>query len=247
MNICCCLVNKSCPTLCDSLDGNPPGSSVHGFSQARIPESVSISFSRGSSWPRDQTSKSLALAGRFFTTEQPGKLRMNMRIPWSEGAQSHPNLCDPTDCSLLGFLCPWDFPGKSTGVGCHFLLQGIFPTQGLNPGFWHCRHTLHPLSHHINSWEYPKKDILQALNWYNLNPSDGFYVRNKLMWKKCNSLVMDHLLFCSSRNFNLKTALKPPWRLRMCDTRYRFWGTLQKITYNSPFGVKLPICFLPGS
>ena len=30
-------------------------------------------------------------------------------------------------------LCPWDLPGKSTGVGCHFLLQGIFPTQGLNP------------------------------------------------------------------------------------------------------------------
>ena len=31
-------------------------------------------------------------------------------------------------------LCPWDFPGKNTGVGCHFLLQGIFLTQGLNTG-----------------------------------------------------------------------------------------------------------------
>ena len=31
-------------------------------------------------------------------------------------------------------LCPWDFPGKNTGVGCHSLLQGIFLTQGLNPG-----------------------------------------------------------------------------------------------------------------
>ena len=31
------------------------------------------------------------------------------------------------------FLCPWDFPGKNTGVDCHFLLQGIFLTQGLNP------------------------------------------------------------------------------------------------------------------
>ena len=30
-------------------------------------------------------------------------------------------------------LCPWDFPGKNTGVGCHFLLQGIFATHGLNP------------------------------------------------------------------------------------------------------------------
>ena len=36
-------------------------------------------------------------------------------------------------------LWPWDFPGKSTGVGCHFLLQGIFLTQGSNPGLLHCR------------------------------------------------------------------------------------------------------------
>ena len=43
-------------------------------------------------------------------------------------------------------LRPWDFPGMSTGVGCHFLLQGIFPTQGLNPGLPHCRQTLYPLS-----------------------------------------------------------------------------------------------------
>ena len=44
-------------------------------------------------------------------------------------------------------LCPWDFPGKSTGVGCHFLLQGIFLTQGSTPGLLHCRQTLYPLSH----------------------------------------------------------------------------------------------------
>ena len=42
---------------------------------------------------------------------------------------------------------PWDFLGKSTGVGCHFLLQGIFPTQGSNPGLPHCRQTLYHLSH----------------------------------------------------------------------------------------------------
>ena len=33
---------------------------------------------------------------------------------------------------LTRILCPWDFPGKNVGVGCHFLLQGIFPTQGSN-------------------------------------------------------------------------------------------------------------------
>ena len=44
-------------------------------------------------------------------------------------------------------LCPWDFPGNCTGVDCHFLLQGIFPTQGSNPGLPHCRQTLYRLSH----------------------------------------------------------------------------------------------------
>ena len=41
----------------------------------------------------------------------------------------------------------WDFQGKSTGVGCHFLLQGILLTQGSNPGLSHCRQTLYRLSH----------------------------------------------------------------------------------------------------
>ena len=44
-------------------------------------------------------------------------------------------------------LHPWDFLGKSTEVGCHFLLQGIFPTQGSNPGLPHCRQMLYCLSH----------------------------------------------------------------------------------------------------
>ena len=53
----------------------------------------------------------------------------------------------PMDCSLPGSPGPWDFPGKNTGVGCHFLLQGIFPTQISNLGPPHCRQTLYRLSH----------------------------------------------------------------------------------------------------
>ena len=52
---CWCLVAKSCPTLCDPTDCSPPGSSVHGISQARVLEWVAIPFCRGSSHPRDQT------------------------------------------------------------------------------------------------------------------------------------------------------------------------------------------------
>ena len=44
-------------------------------------------------------------------------------------------------------LSSWDSPGKNTGVGCHFLRQGILPTQGENPGILHCKQILYHLSH----------------------------------------------------------------------------------------------------
>ena len=53
----------------------------------------------------------------------------------------------PWTVACTRLLHPWDFLGKSTGVGCHFLLQGMFLTQGLNPGLRHCRQTLYRLSH----------------------------------------------------------------------------------------------------
>ena len=59
-------VTQSCLTLCNLMDCSPPGSSVHGILQAIILERVAIPFSRGSSWPRDQTHVS-CIAGRFFT------------------------------------------------------------------------------------------------------------------------------------------------------------------------------------
>ena len=42
---------------------------------------------------------------------------------------------------------PWDSPGKNSGMGCHSLLQGIFPTQGSNQGLLHCKQILYHLSH----------------------------------------------------------------------------------------------------
>ena len=48
-------------------------------------------------------------------------------------AKSCPTLLRPHGLQPKGLLCPWDFPGKNPGVDCHFLLQGVFPTQGSNP------------------------------------------------------------------------------------------------------------------
>ena len=57
-------------------------------------------------------------------------------------AQSCPTLCDPMDC-------PWNSPGQKFGVGRGSLLQGIFPTQGSNPGLPHCRWILYHLSRQV--------------------------------------------------------------------------------------------------
>ena len=61
--------------------------------------------------------------------------------------QSYLTLCDPMDLQPAKLLCPWDSPGKNTGVGYHSLLQGIFLTQEWNLGLLLCRQILYSLSH----------------------------------------------------------------------------------------------------
>ena len=55
--------------------------------------------------------------------------------------------CEPMDYSQPGSSVHGDSPDKNTGVDCHSLLQGIFPTQGSNPGLPHCGRILYHLSH----------------------------------------------------------------------------------------------------
>ena len=83
---------QSCPTLCNPIDGSPPGSPGPGILQARVLEWVAISFSNAWKWKV----KVKALSRVWLSA-----------TPWTE----------PTR-----LLRPWDFPGKSTGVGCHCLL-----------------------------------------------------------------------------------------------------------------------------
>ena len=65
----------------------------------------------------------------------------------AKSLQSRPTFCNPIDCSLPGSSDHGDSPDKNTGVGCHALLQGIFPAAGLNPGLLHCREILYHLSY----------------------------------------------------------------------------------------------------
>ena len=71
------------------------------------------------------------------------------------------------DCSLPGFSIHGIFSGKSTRVGCHFFLQGIFPTQGLNPSLLHCRQILYYLRHQGSPKSYwGKKMNPQGIQFY---------------------------------------------------------------------------------
>ena len=81
---------QSCLTLCDPIDGSPPGSPIPGILQARTLEWVAISFSNA--WK------------------------------WSRSVVSNPQL--PHGLQPTRLLHPWDFPGKSTWLGCHCLLRG---------------------------------------------------------------------------------------------------------------------------
>ena len=95
------------------------------------------------------------LADRSYTTVPPGKHLEGIKIEiliwlrkWK--SLSHVWLFVTSPASLPpthGLYSLWNSPGQNTGVGSHSLLQGIFPTQGSNPGLPHCRQILYQLSH----------------------------------------------------------------------------------------------------
>ena len=93
------LVAQSCLTLCDPMDCSLPGSSVHRILQARILEWVAISFSRGSSWPRDQTWIP-CIEGRFLTWTTREACVSTGWLFFSNGLMCGPQ--GKRDC-----CCPW--------------------------------------------------------------------------------------------------------------------------------------------
>ena len=94
------------------MDSSPPGVSVLGISQARILEWVAISFSRGSSPPRDQTQVS-CIAGGFFTTEPPGKPKIQCP-EWNKRALSR--------CEFWVLFLAWG-QNSTRGSGENFLVE----------------------------------------------------------------------------------------------------------------------------
>ena len=78
---------------------------------------------------------------KFFITKPSGKSSVSVTPSTVLDSLA------PHGLQLARLLCPWNSPGKNTGVGCNFILQGIFPTQGSNLDLLHCRQILYHLSH----------------------------------------------------------------------------------------------------
>ena len=78
----------------------------------------------------------------FVTSFSNSFLKMKVLV-----AQSCLTLCHPMDCKPRRLLCPWNSPGKNTGVGSHSLLQGIFSIWGSIPALPHCKQILYCLSY----------------------------------------------------------------------------------------------------
>ena len=102
------------------------------------------------SLPYMTTGKTIALTRWTFVGKLMSLLfNILSKLKWSEVKSLNRVrlFATPWTVAYQASLCPWDFPGNSTGVDCHFLLQRIFPTQGSNPGLLHCRQMLYGLSH----------------------------------------------------------------------------------------------------
>ena len=131
---CCgCLVTKLCLTLCDPVDCNLQGSSVHGILQTRILQWVAISFSGGSSQPKYRT-QVYSLASRFFSTEPPGKPPVEVSYSFIHvfRPKSCPTLCDLMGCSTRGFPVRHCFP-EFAQIHVHWIRNAIQPSHPLSP------------------------------------------------------------------------------------------------------------------
>ena len=145
----CVLVAQLCLTLCDPMNCSWPDSPFYGIIQARILDRVLIPFSRGSAAAAAAAAKSLQSCPTLCNptdSSSPGSpvpgilqartlewVAISFSNSWKWKVKVKSLYCVQlfeTPWTTTRLLRPWDFPGKSTGVGCHCLLrQRIFPTQ----------------------------------------------------------------------------------------------------------------------
>ena len=158
---------QSCPTQCDPIDGSPPGSPVPGILQARTLEWLAISLSNA--WKWKVKVKSLS----FVSDPQ------------------RPHGLQPTR-----LLHPWDFPGKSTGMGCHCLLRTIL-----------CSKLVFSTLLTVNCWILIRCILISSVQkfWDGWIDHDfGYFVfvlQGTVFFKIVIELLGPTKMFCSSRKY----------------------------------------------
>ena len=144
---------------------------------------------------------------------------MNGCMPWVLSLQSCPALCDSMDCSPPGSSVHGDSPGKNTEVGCHALLQGIFPTQGLNPCLLCLLHWQvgslpqappRNLDKWINNMIYSKNGILFAIkrNELLIHATTCIYLENIMLKEETSHERAHHCMLSFVCNDQNKQNLK---------------------------------------
>ena len=150
---------QSYPTLCDPIDSSPPGSAIPGILQARTLEWVAVSFSNAWKWKGKGKSLSrvrLCATPETAAHQAPPSLGFSRQEHWRElpfpspmhesekGKGSRSVVSDSLGSYGLQptrLLHPWDFPGKSTGVGCHHLTSPQLTTTPPSISTTYCRKT----------------------------------------------------------------------------------------------------------
>ena len=136
----------------------------------------------------------------------------------SESRSACPNL------QLHGLYSPWNYLGQNTGVGSLSLLQGIFPTQGLNPGLLHCRQVLYQLSHkgspRILEWvAYPFSRRSSWLrNWTRVSCTTGRLFTNWAIRKAHK----EYIVVIYIKNYPKRSFLRNYRRLMFSQFHFAF-------------------------
>ena len=131
----CCLITKSYLTLSGTMDCSSPDSSVHGIFQERILDWVAISFSRGSSWPRDQTHVSYIGRQTLPLSHQKSLYCVFSSAQFSSVAQSCMTLCNPMNCSTPGLTVHHQLqsPPKPMSIEPNDVIQPSHPLLSPSP------------------------------------------------------------------------------------------------------------------
>ena len=154
-------------------------------------------------------------------------------VKWGVSCSVMPNPLWPHGLQPTRLLCPWHFPGRDTGVGCHFLFQEIFLTQGSNLGLPHCRQILYDLSQPV------KTGTPYSVPWGNSGCENTGYWSQKtyLHIKRMTSVSPDSCIFPHRERIDVEAEapiLEAPdaksWLIRKDPDAGKDWGQEEKWT-----------------